>query len=97
MKPRHAVVLALVGWYLMVPPHRICANCRHYFQPDPLNASLDKWEMVESFDSMAKCEEDLLGYQQKERIPLRRLFKRPSISYVARYGRCIASDDKRLD
>ena len=39
--------LALVGWYLMMPPFRICADCRHRFQPNPLNASPDKWKMVD--------------------------------------------------
>jgi hypothetical protein len=27
MKPRHAAALALVGWYLMVPPITWCAGC----------------------------------------------------------------------
>ena len=79
MKPRHTAVLALLGWYVMVPPHRICVNCPHYFQPDPLNASLDKWEMVHRFDTLTKCEENLLWYQREERIRRWKLFKRPSI------------------
>ena len=92
MKPRHAAALALVVWYLMVPPHRICANCNHYFQPDPPNASLDTWQMVNRFDTLMKCKENLLWYQKKG---TRKLLKRPRVSYIAAYGRCIASDDPR--
>lgn len=60
MKPRPVAALALVGWYLMVPPFRTCSECSRYFQPDPLNAPFDKWEIVDSFDTVAECKKDLL-------------------------------------
>ena len=55
MKPRHAAALALVGWYLMIPPHqgvsRSCgdgdesgAACLSYFI-DP-NTPLREWQRV---------------------------------------------------
>jgi hypothetical protein len=94
MKPRHAAALALLAWYLLVPPHRICTGCSHYFQPDPPNASLDKWERVHTYDTVTKCRESLLWYQKK--TGGWKLLKRPRIPYVATYGRCIASDDPRL-
>jgi hypothetical protein len=44
MKPRHAVTLALVGWYLMVPPTED-AN-----QIDP-SVPLPKWVVLRAFDT----------------------------------------------
>jgi hypothetical protein len=49
----------------MVPPHRTCASCSQYFQPDLPNASLDKWKVVHRFDTVTKCKEDLLWFQKK--------------------------------
>ena len=41
MKPRHAAVLALVGWYLMLPP---------FSAKDVLyNTPLSRWEAVENY------------------------------------------------
>lgn len=94
MKLRHAAALALVGWYLMVPPHRICVDCRDYFQPDSPNASLDKWEIVHHFDTLTECKKDLLWYQKTASRGT--VVKRPRVPYVATYGQCIASDDPRL-
>jgi hypothetical protein len=93
MKPRHAATLPLVGWHLMVPPSRTCPGRSRYFQPDPLDASLDKWQMVDTFDTVAECKKDLLEYLQKARECKDRDW--PAVHYVASYGRCIASDDPR--
>ena len=49
--------------------------------------------MVNRFDTLMKCKENLLWYQKKG---TRKLLKRPRVSYIAAYGRCIASDDPRL-
>jgi hypothetical protein len=49
MKLRHAAALALVGWYLMMPPsdgHSIDRN-----------APLDKWEVYSGYDTAKECEE----------------------------------------
>jgi hypothetical protein len=43
MKLRHAAALALVGWYLMLPP--------------PFGqASLDQWDILSAFDTAQECE-----------------------------------------
>ena len=60
----------------------------------PLNAPLDKWQMIHRFDTVTECKENLLWYQKQERR--RKLLKRPRVPYVATYGRCIASDDPHL-
>jgi len=58
MKPRHAVALALVGWYLMVPPSKN-AN-----QIDP-SVPLPKWVVLRAFDTADACNEaqDQLRYR----------------------------------
>jgi hypothetical protein len=48
MNLRYAPVLALAGWYLMVPPmddnHKIHSNL-----------PLSQWQMIDSFDSAQEC------------------------------------------
>ena len=90
---RRMTALALVVWYLMVPPHRICITCRDYFQPEQKDLPLDRFQQVKSFDTLAKCEASLRWFQDKA---LQGFMKRPRVSYIARYGRCIASDDVHL-
>ena len=49
MKPRHAAALALVGWYLMMPP----MTCRPSIQ---INTPLSHWEISSSYDTADECE-----------------------------------------
>lgn len=93
MKPRHAAALVLVVYYLMVPPYRICPDCSDRLQPDPPDAPLNKWEIVHRFDTSAKCEENLVWYQKEKK---RMLLKRPRVSFIATYGKCISADDPRF-
>ncbi len=53
MKPRHAAALALVGWYLMMPPFVRTGN---EVYPDD-DAPLSKWRMAGSFDSAGACQQ----------------------------------------
>ena len=48
MKPRHAAALALVGWYLMVPP----VDGKSVDSDAPLS----KWTVYATSDSARKCE-----------------------------------------
>ncbi len=48
MNLRHAAVLALVGWYLMVPPNLV-GGAANYDVP------LKDWYIVGSFDQAAEC------------------------------------------
>jgi hypothetical protein len=47
MKLRHAVALAIVGWYLMVPP---------MYEHNDIDSSapLSPWQIVQSCDSAAR-------------------------------------------
>jgi hypothetical protein len=53
MNPRHAAALALVGWYLMVPPD-------HPKLDDPIEwvsrAPFRYWQIVQRFDATSACE-----------------------------------------
>jgi hypothetical protein len=51
MNPRHAAALALVGWYLMVPP------------AGDNTATLKYWLQEGSFDTAKECEAGQLAYR----------------------------------
>jgi len=95
MRLSHAAALAMIGWYLMVPPHRICLTCSDYFQPRAQNLPLAEWETANHFDTLAECEASL-DWKVKHNSRRFRLIKRARISYIAKYGLCVASDDLRL-
>lgn len=89
MKLRHAAALALVGWYLMVPP--LIAN------PNPttggqleVSAPLSKWEIVRSFDTAAECNE------ARQRTAASGVGNAEAQRLWQKYATCIASDDPRL-
>jgi len=51
MKLRHAAALALVGWYLMVPPLRSKGSSECY----EANAPISQWQRIEAFDTAEQC------------------------------------------
>ena len=53
MTLRHAAALALVGWYLMMPPEH-----RFDDHPDP-QAPLTKWQDIEGGDTAMECHDAL--------------------------------------
>jgi len=61
MKPRHAAALALVGWYLMIPPLQ-SANRDDPSGPRDLHAPISQWDQVSAYDSAAKCQRDIGKY-----------------------------------
>ena len=89
MKPRHAAALALVGWYLMVPP---------FSAKDVLyNTPLSRWQPVEKYSTLAECEEgkqtavrEFAAFLDADMVP--KSFKMKALQA----GKCIASDDPRL-
>ena len=102
MKPRHAAALALVGWYLMMPPF----TERHEINTD---APLTKWERLDSYSSAGDCAADrsilLRDSQNKskaadlaESTALRqgKVWDRTLAIARLEASRCIASDDPRL-
>ncbi len=59
MKKTHAAALALVGWYLMMPPR------------DPLTALPDhsapmtRWLQLEAFDTAKECQAAKFAYHER--------------------------------
>jgi len=95
MNPRHAAALALVGWYLMVPPSAdVAADLATGLEP------LRFWFQVGSFDSANACEQ---GRQVMTDRFMADLQKDPSNAEDVHsfdafyYSECVASDDPRLE
>src|SRR5882762_7449737 len=94
MKSRHAAALALVGWYLMLPPPMRLSDGR--IDPDlssDLSAPLADWFHVRSFDTAADCTAELevmkrRGAQFQREHPLPVL--------VENANRCVSSNDPRF-
>lgn len=81
LKFRHGAALALVGWYLMVPP---LVGLNAYNSDAPLNT----WKLFLSFDSAAECEAFAADRQKNATDS--------DVRNAARESKCIASDDPRL-
>jgi hypothetical protein len=102
-KIRHAAALALVGWYLMIPPDS--AKIPHSLDSE---APLSRWITVTTFDTSEKCEKVLAELQSKNEDPLevyktgklQRSQKRPPDPALgparATNAACVESDDFRL-
>jgi hypothetical protein len=104
MKPRHAGALALLGWYLLIPP--VFSPMGHHPRAfNDLKASINRWDIQASFESEASCE------KEKERIrkeaPLRIQFANEhpdqdqngnilAVAEAWQLAECVASNDPRL-
>jgi len=81
---RHAAALALMGWYLMVPPtHRTT----HGVAWDD-NLPLNLWRHVFSYDMAKECQAQIEHMQSS--------LAKMAEEMGAEFARCIASDDPRL-
>jgi len=89
MKPHHAAALALVGWYLMVPPRVIQSQTTEQ-QTFDYGAPLSKWTVSSAYDAAHECEGAKFlnreGHKQNS-DPLKAAFDA---------AQCIATDDPRL-
>ena len=94
MTLRHATALALVGWYLMMPPllPRLSEGEPDFFGPLAL-APLYQWTKVDSFDSLRECIDahfkllhDRVMKNANDEIQIEQAYS----------ARCIATDDPRL-
>jgi hypothetical protein len=87
---RHAATLALVGWYLMLPPAGSVESRRNPstgFYVAYSTQPLDAWEIAGSYGTSAECRTALEQANQLARQDC------PDCSAVAA---CIASNDPRL-
>jgi hypothetical protein len=106
MKPRHAAALALVGWYLMMPPIRL-GTLTNGQAGYTIASSLpfSEWSNFGSFDSVQKCDgrrmmdiesaKHMLAMSHLDPSKPPDQFK--SLKFTAPLlAQCIASDDPRL-
>jgi hypothetical protein len=84
MKPRHVAALALVGWYLLVPPRTKTWWIGEERYDDA--APLSRWTIERSFDKAEPCEAARLNTQQQAGDAATRM----------NHAVCVASDDPRL-
>jgi len=103
MKLRHAAALAIVTWYLMIPPIDV-GNKVNWRAP------LLKWKRGMSFDSEKECDESLKDaidnpmtlseYQAAEKATLKAKMhplSRAEMTKRTQESVCISADDPRLN
>ena len=90
MKLRHAATLALMGWYLMVPP----LSGKNVFYDKPLS----DWQPVENYSTRTECEEGKRDTVQQMTALLAEAWKMPPTPKIKalQAGKCIATHDPRL-
>jgi hypothetical protein len=105
---RHAAALALVGWYLMIPP----GASSGLSGKEALSAPLSEWRHGASFDSADHCERILNTIRRNSAAEYKTAVKAWHAKYdnqhadralhalavekTAEYSQCVASDDARL-
>lgn len=84
MKLRYAAALALVGWYLMMPPKKADGSL-------DISAPLSHWHVEAGFDSGQQC-------SVLQSATMARAFQANDRKQAEQIhaGQCIASDDPRL-
>jgi hypothetical protein len=92
MNLRHAGALALVGWYLMIPPTRGAPAEILYHAP------LSRWEVSDQYDGKVECENSLKEIVKNAQHNSDQCTNGDCAVTVAQLagGRCMASDDPRL-
>jgi hypothetical protein len=89
MTPRHAAALALVGWYLVIPPW----DKQHVFGGTPLS----QWTDYEgSYDTAKECAEGKEQLLRDVDAEVKKYAGWQSYKDAVILGRCVATDDPRL-
>jgi hypothetical protein len=63
MKPRHAAALALVVWYVLVPPFEEPQDPRSSEPQFIQQAPLYEWLIIETYDNESNCKGELTMIQ----------------------------------
>src|SRR5216684_1321041 len=96
MNLRHAVALALVGWYLMTPPTESCDGTGgHPCRESPLR----NWTTEKTFNSASACNKARASNYEKFKAYLGNEPRNTWWEAVLMQdfsAKCIASDDPRL-
>jgi hypothetical protein len=90
MKPHHAAALALVDWYLMMPP---ISN-----GTPEIAAPLSRWEIQSSYDTAVECQSNLYLVVKQALADLQKPMVQDKKSLVLQFSSatCVASDDPHL-
>ncbi len=91
MKLRCTAALALVGWYLMLPPDVTTRDGRLIFQQD---APFTKWTRGQEFGTESACKQFLASFPKE--CPNCQNFRQAVEFERVLNSRCVASDDPRL-
>ena len=97
MNPRHAAALALVGWYLMLPPP-VSRDVGNEHGPFDLGAPLNTWMLYASTGSARDCNnliQENIENIRKHNGPAPKGYVRLPVE-IFEVAECIASDDPRL-
>jgi hypothetical protein len=102
MKPRHAASLAIIAWYLMIPP----IDARNKVDA---HAPMSKWKKGVTFDSEKECDDSLRDaianpmtdaeYQAAEQATLKAKMHPLSKTEMTKRTAesvCVSADDPRL-
>jgi hypothetical protein len=93
MKMRHAAALALVGWYLMIPP----VVCEKRKCNAELNAPFSQWRRSKkSLGSESDCEEARPRVRAAVDTAVKDVSARLEYDKALASGLCVSSDDPRL-
>lgn len=90
MKLRHFAALALVGWYLIVPPVFQHTTDKSYWVAEV--SELSRWKVVDSFDSADDCRAAIADLPKRAPSDMDAKTK----TYVQSKALCISTDDPRL-
>jgi hypothetical protein len=101
-KPRHAVALALMGWYLMVPPPWRSPGT--YPIAGDMKAPLRQWTIISTFPNEKECltkgGDALANYRFKKEgmllAPMGILPQMLDLRWSGDKFECVATDDPRL-
>jgi hypothetical protein len=89
---RHLAAIALVGWFLMMPPPRTVGD---HFETN-FSAPLSKWTRLRRFDLQSQCESAREAYRQKPTGNLVIMLGAVEAQATTKASQCVASDDPRL-
>ena len=104
MKPRHTAALALVGWYLMIPPV-FSPMGDHPRAFNDLKASLNRWDIWASFESETSCKKEMEHLRKEAPLRLKFAHERPdqdrngnivAVAEAWQRAECVATHDPRL-
>jgi hypothetical protein len=89
MTPRHAATLALVGWYLLLPPQRqpsliarasAWALGTHLVKEFDSNAPIATWVQLDEFESRNDCESQLTHLNANANLRIQAIYAHKNIT-----------------